>query len=260
MDEKPDASLEPTPEQIRYAGVLEKGMYIGLVCLFVTFGVYVFGIREPYVSAEKLPEYWKLKVDEYLTEAKIAVDEVQLLTIVGNPEGTFTLSWDGDDDPSTTNVTGLIDVSGDPFAAADQIETELNQLAVNALGTQVNQVEVLREANGVVEIQFVGPAAGKDQSQIVVADTSFDHPGSGVTASTLKDGCSGAGWHWVRMLGYGDFVNFIGVAILAGVTILCYIAIIPMLLKRKDFIYAVLALLEVVVLLVAASGIIAVGH
>jgi hypothetical protein len=62
------------------------------------------------------------------------------------------------------------------------------------------------------------------------------------------------------MLGCGDFINFIGIAILAGVTVLSYLAIIPLLLKRRDFIYAVLASLEVLVLAVAASGIITVGH
>ena len=62
------------------------------------------------------------------------------------------------------------------------------------------------------------------------------------------------------MLGYGDFVNFIGIVILAGVTVPCYLAIIPMFVKKKDMIYALLALLEVIVLTAAASGIIVVGH
>jgi hypothetical protein len=44
------------------------------------------------------------------------------------------------------------------------------------------------------------------------------------------------------------------------VTVICYAAIIPLLLKRKDFVYATLAVLEVLVLVAAASGIIAVGH
>ena len=260
MKGKSDASLKPTPEQLRYAGVLEKGMYVGLACLFITFALYVFGIMEPHIPPEELPNHWTKDVDTYLADARIAVHEVQLLTLVDNPKGTFTLSWDGDENPSTTNVTGPIEVSGNPLAIVDQIETELNQLALDARGRQVNQVEVLREANGVVEIQFVDPGTRKDQGQIVVAGTSFDHPGSDVTASTLKDGRRGTGWSWVLMLGHGDFVNFIGIAILAGVTIPCYIAIVPLLLKRKDFICAVLALLEVVVLVVAASGIIAVGH
>ena len=68
-----------------------------------------------------------------------------------------------------------------------------------------------------------------------------------------------AGWAWLGMLKYGDFVNFIGIAILAGVTILCYLAIVPTLLKNKDRVYAVLALLEAVILAVAASGILGAG-
>jgi hypothetical protein len=68
------------------------------------------------------------------------------------------------------------------------------------------------------------------------------------------------GWGWVGMIKYGDFVNFIGIAILAGVTIICYAAIVPTLLKNKDIVYAILAVLEVVILGAAASGILAVGH
>ncbi len=141
MEEKPNASVEPTPEQIRYAGVLEKGMFVGLMCLLVTFALYVFGIMEPHIPLDELAEHWTKNVDEYL--------------------------------------------------AATEIE---------------------------------------------------------------------AGWAWVPMVGYGDFVNFIGIAILAGVTVPCYISILPSLIKKKDTIYAVIALVEIVVLLTAASGIIVVGH
>jgi len=68
------------------------------------------------------------------------------------------------------------------------------------------------------------------------------------------------GWAWLGLLKYGDFINFIGVAILAGVTIVSYLAIVPTLLKNKDYVYAVLAMLEVIILSLAASGIIAGGH
>lgn len=68
-----------------------------------------------------------------------------------------------------------------------------------------------------------------------------------------------AGWAWVGMIKYGDFVNFIGIAILAGVTIICYAAIVPTLLKNKDTVYSIIAILEVIVLTAAASGIIGAG-
>ena len=141
MQDKPNASLEPTSEQIRYAAFLEKGMYVGLACLFVTFAIYVFEIMAHYIPHEKVPHHWTKSVDQYL------------------------------------------------------------------------------------------------------ADTQIE-----------------PGWAWVSMLGHGDFLNFIGIAMLAGVSVLCYLAIIPLLLKRRDFIYAVLAMLEVAVLVFAASGILAVGH
>lgn len=73
--------------------------------------------------------------------------------------------------------------------------------------------------------------------------------------ANIKDG-----WGWVGMLRYGDFINFIGIAMLAGVTIICYVAIIPTLYKNNDKVYAVLAALEAIILTIAASGIIAVGH
>lgn len=69
------------------------------------------------------------------------------------------------------------------------------------------------------------------------------------------------GWTWLRLLNKGDFLNFLGIALLAGVTIACYLAVIPIFFRKKDRIYAILAILEVLVLLLAASGILkTVGH
>jgi hypothetical protein len=68
------------------------------------------------------------------------------------------------------------------------------------------------------------------------------------------------GWAWVNMVGKGDFLNFIGIAVLAGVTIVCYLAIVPALLRQKDNAYVSMVLLEVVVLALAASSLLTVGH
>ena len=141
MEEKPKATLQATPEQILYAKFLEKGMYFGLLILFITFGLYAFGIMDPYIPLDKISSYWSMNVDEYLKHAQIPT-----------------------------------------------------------------------------------------------------------------------GWGWAAMLKYGDFVNFIGIAILAGVTIICYAAIVPTLLKNNDKVYAVIAVLEVIILSLAASGLLAVGH
>lgn len=141
MSENNNTSIEATPEQVLYANLLNKGMLLGLVLLFITFALYVFGIMESYLPVEKLSEYWSMGVQDYLGKANI-------------PDG----------------------------------------------------------------------------------------------------------WGWVNMLMYSDFLNFIGIAVLAGITILCYVAIIPTLLKNNDKVYALIAILEVIVLSLAASGILASGH
>ncbi len=141
MQEKTNDLLKATPEQLLYAKILEKGMYIGLLILLITYTLYVFGIMDPYIPLDKISNYWSMNVHDYLEHTQIK-----------------------------------------------------------------------------------------------------------------------AGWAWLGMLKYGDFINFIGVAMLAGVTIICYAAIVPTLLKSKDKVYAVLAVLEVIILSAAASGILAVGH
>jgi len=63
------------------------------------------------------------------------------------------------------------------------------------------------------------------------------------------------GWNWVLLLGKGDFLNFVGMVLLALMTILCYLIILKGYLVRKNFAYAVICILEVTVLALAASGI-----
>jgi len=141
MADQPTPSTEASPEQLLYAKTLELGMFIGLLILFLTFAIYVFGLMKPYLPFDQLSHYWSIPVHEYLEEAKIR-----------------------------------------------------------------------------------------------------------------------PGWNWVGLLGYGDFINFIGIALLAGVTIICYASIIPLLLKNKDKVYAGFALAEVIILALAASGFLAAGH
>lgn len=68
-----------------------------------------------------------------------------------------------------------------------------------------------------------------------------------------------AGWSWLGLLGYGDFLNFLGVAFLSGVTIACYLAITPILFRKRDLVFAWLAIAEVLVLALAASGVLNAG-
>jgi len=68
-----------------------------------------------------------------------------------------------------------------------------------------------------------------------------------------------AGWAWFGDLEYGDMLNYIPIAFLSLLTIICYIALIPGLIKKKDTTYTIIAILEIIVLLIAASGIVGAG-
>jgi hypothetical protein len=136
-------------EQVVYARILETGMYIGLLILLVTFGVYATGIVSPGIPVDELPRYWEMNVHDYLQA------------------------------------------------------------------------------------------------------TNHDH---------LHREHVVTGWSWLSMLGKGDFLNFTGIALLSAVTIVCFLGIVPTLLRKKDFIYAAMALLEAAILALAASGILGVGH
>jgi hypothetical protein len=68
-----------------------------------------------------------------------------------------------------------------------------------------------------------------------------------------------SGWAWLSLVGYGDFLNFVGIALLAGITMICFLAIVPLLWRENDKLYALFALLEAAILGVAASGILGAG-
>lgn len=69
-----------------------------------------------------------------------------------------------------------------------------------------------------------------------------------------------SGWSWLSVLGKGDYLNFLGIALLSAVTIVCFLGIVPTLIRKKDRAYVVMALLEAAILTLAASGIFSVGH
>lgn len=142
-------TTEATEEQLLYATILEKGMLVGLVLMFITFALYVFGIMPPAIPLTEIAGLWNQPVHDYLEKIN----------------HTY-LHW-------------------------DHLPT---------------------------------------------------------------------GWSWLKLIGKGDFINFIPVAILSGVTIICYAAIVPGLFRRGDKAYAIMAIAEALILALAASGLLAVGH
>ena len=67
------------------------------------------------------------------------------------------------------------------------------------------------------------------------------------------------GWGWAALLSQGDFLNYLGFAFLALMTIICYLVLVRGYSRQKDWIYAAIAILEIVILSLAASGILGTG-
>jgi hypothetical protein len=62
----PKRGSGPSPEQLRYADLLDIAMKAGLAVLLVTFAAYVGGVLPPQVPFETLPQLWMLPAEEYL--------------------------------------------------------------------------------------------------------------------------------------------------------------------------------------------------
>jgi hypothetical protein len=60
------------------------------------------------------------------------------------------------------------------------------------------------------------------------------------------------GWNWLRFLGKGDYLNFVGIALLSLVTVACYARLLAALLRDGLPLQAAVAALQIAVLLAAA--------
>lgn len=106
-------------------------------------------------------------------------------------------------------------------------------------------------------ITFIIYLSGALPSQVPIEELS-QHWGkrSAVFNKTLN---IPIGWGWLTNVGKGDYLNFIGIAVLSGLTIACYAVIMPILRRKRDMAYFYIALAEVLVLTLAASGILKSG-
>ena len=75
------------------------------------------------------------------------------------------------------------------------------------------------------------------------------------TAQYLKQTHTSTGWSWLFLIGQGDFASLIGIAWLAGSSLLCLIVALPVYLRKKDWIYVMLCVSALIVQILAASGI-----
>ena len=69
-----------------------------------------------------------------------------------------------------------------------------------------------------------------------------------------------AGWGWLALLHRGDMLGLAGIAVLAGCSIVCLMAMVPLYLRRGERAFAAVCLAEVAVVVFAASGWLVGGH
>ena len=63
------------------------------------------------------------------------------------------------------------------------------------------------------------------------------------------------GWGWLGLLNHGDFLNFIGIAMLGLLTVVAFLNLLPSYLAKRNWAFAGIVALQVIVLLAAASGV-----
>jgi hypothetical protein len=63
------------------------------------------------------------------------------------------------------------------------------------------------------------------------------------------------GWEWVKMIAKGDMLNLVGIVVLAGISIVSTLAVLPIFARRGEKALLIISVLLIVVLLVSASSI-----
>ena len=66
-------------------------------------------------------------------------------------------------------------------------------------------------------------------------------------------------WGWATTLQYGDCLTMIGMALLAALSGVTYLHLIPHLLRDRDYTFVAIATAEILVIALAASGVLATG-
>ena len=79
-------------------------------------------------------------------------------------------------------------------------------------------------------------------------------------ADFLRDAGIDAGWGWALFAHRGDMLNLVSIAVLATCSIACLAAVIPIFHARGERAFVAICVLQIAVLLLAASGLLAVGH
>jgi hypothetical protein len=67
------------------------------------------------------------------------------------------------------------------------------------------------------------------------------------------------GWGWLKLVNHGDYLNLVGIAFLGIVSVLGYCSLLFEYIRKKDMTYVTMVSIEIIVIVLAASGVIRVG-
>ncbi len=76
----------------------------------------------------------------------------------------------------------------------------------------------------------------------------------------LQQTATPTGWGWLALAHKGDLSGLIGISILAGCSLPPLLGLIPLYMKRRDYVYAAICGMVAGVLVLAASGVLTGGH
>lgn len=68
------------------------------------------------------------------------------------------------------------------------------------------------------------------------------------------------GWGWLSQLARGDLLNLAGIALLAGISAIASASVLPVFARQREIAHLVICVLQIVVLVVSASGILSRWH
>jgi hypothetical protein len=67
------------------------------------------------------------------------------------------------------------------------------------------------------------------------------------------------GWDWLGELHHGDLLNLLPIAFLASITTICLLSVTVRFFRNREPLQGIIATLEIIVLVIAASGLLKVG-
>lgn len=69
-----------------------------------------------------------------------------------------------------------------------------------------------------------------------------------------------AGWHWASLVHHSDMLVLAAIAFLASCSIVCLAVVVPIFRRRGETVFAITCVLQIAVLVLAASGVLSGGH